>query len=86
MQRDEEAHVTDRVAARVGPTVEARAARWPDVLLLALAVYIVVESGRRLLTGARPGESRECHCSPPTGRRNPRVPAREQRASSQVEP
>ncbi len=44
-------------AARVGPAVEARAARWAGVLLLALAVYIVAESGRRLLTGERPGES-----------------------------
>src|SRR6267154_3217296 len=44
-------------AARVGPAVEARAARWAGILLLALAVYIVVESGRRLLTGDRPGES-----------------------------
>src|SRR2546425_13348715 len=32
-------------AARVGPTVEARAARWAGVLLLTLAVYIVAESG-----------------------------------------
>src|SRR3989449_6025442 len=37
--------------ACVGPAVEARAARWAGVLLLALAVYIVAESGRRLLTG-----------------------------------
>lgn len=44
-------------AARVGPAVEARAARWAGVLLLALAVYILVESGRRLLTGDRPHES-----------------------------
>src|SRR5205809_6375462 len=44
-------------AARVGPIVEARAARWAGVLLLALAVYIVAESGRRLFTGDRPGES-----------------------------
>ena len=44
-------------AARAGPAVEARAARWAGVLLLALAVYIVAESGRRLLTGDRPGES-----------------------------
>src|SRR5437660_2658845 len=44
-------------AARVGPAVEARAARWAGVLLLALAVYIVAESGRRLLTGDRAGES-----------------------------
>src|SRR5438477_81209 len=43
--------------ARVGPAVEARAARWAGVLLFALAVYIVAESGRRLLTGDRPGES-----------------------------
>jgi len=43
--------------ARVGPAVEARAARWAGVLLLALAVFIVVESGRRLLTSDRPGES-----------------------------
>src|SRR3989449_8322062 len=43
--------------ARVGPAVEARAARWAGVLLLALAVYIVAESARRLLTGDRPGES-----------------------------
>src|SRR5438046_9357945 len=44
-------------AARAGPAVEARAARWAGVLLLALAVYIVAESGRRLLTGDRLGES-----------------------------
>src|SRR2546428_11560368 len=44
-------------AARVGPAVEARAARWAGILLLALAVYIVAESGRRLLTGDPPGES-----------------------------
>ena len=41
----------------LGPTAEARAARWAGVLLLALAVYIMAESGRRLLTGDRPGES-----------------------------
>src|SRR6266704_6455746 len=44
-------------AACSGPTVEARAARWAGALLLALAVYIVAESGRRLVTGDRPGES-----------------------------
>jgi len=44
-------------AARVGPAVEARAARWAGVLLFALAVYIVAESVRRLLTDDRPGES-----------------------------
>ncbi len=43
--------------ARVGPAVETRAARWAGVLLLALAVYIAAESGRRLLSGDRPGES-----------------------------
>src|SRR5260370_13836863 len=43
--------------ARVGPAVEVRAARWAGGLLLALAVYIVVESVRRLLTDDRPGES-----------------------------
>ena len=41
----------------LGPAVEARAARWAGVLLLALAVYIVGEAGRRLLTGDRTGES-----------------------------
>src|SRR2546430_14548368 len=44
-------------AARGGPAVEARAARWAGVLLLALAGYIVAESGRRFLTGDRPGGS-----------------------------
>ncbi len=44
-------------AARVGPAVEARAARWAGGLLFALAVYIVAESVRRLLTDDRPGES-----------------------------
>ena len=44
-------------AARVGPAVEAWAARWAGILLLALAVYIMAESGRRLLTGDRPRES-----------------------------
>src|SRR3989442_12423376 len=43
--------------ARVGPAVEARAARWAGILLLALAVYIVAESGRRLLTGDLAGDS-----------------------------
>src|SRR5438309_2581337 len=44
-------------SAPLGPTVERRAARGAGVLLLALAAYIVAESGRRLLTGDRPGES-----------------------------
>src|SRR2546428_3347084 len=47
----------ERGARELGPAVEARAARWAGVLLFALAVYIVAESGRRLLTGDRPGES-----------------------------
>jgi divalent metal cation (Fe/Co/Zn/Cd) transporter len=44
-------------AAALGPTVESRAARGAGVLLLALAVYLAVESGRRLLTGDPPEES-----------------------------
>src|SRR6266536_6033196 len=44
-------------SSELGPAVEERAARWAGVLLLALAVYIVVESGRRLLTSDRPEES-----------------------------
>src|SRR5437588_11349573 len=40
-------------AARVAPTVEARAARWAGVLLLAHAVYIVADAGRRGRTGDR---------------------------------
>jgi len=47
----------ERRSSKLGPAVEARAARWAGALLLALAVYIVAESGRRLLTGDRPGES-----------------------------
>jgi divalent metal cation (Fe/Co/Zn/Cd) transporter len=41
----------------VGPTAEARSARWAGILLLALALYIVVESARRLITRDRPEES-----------------------------
>jgi divalent metal cation (Fe/Co/Zn/Cd) transporter len=44
-------------AAAVGPRVEARAARWAGALLLGLGAYIVIESGRRLLTHDRPRES-----------------------------
>lgn len=44
-------------SAASGPAAETRAARWAGVLLLALAAYLVVESGRRLLTRDRPGES-----------------------------
>ena len=44
-------------AAPVGPSAEARAARGAGILLLGLAVYLIVESGRRLLTGDRPRES-----------------------------
>ena len=45
-------------SAPLGPAVEARAARWAGILLLALGVYLVVESGRRLLSQDRPEESR----------------------------
>ena len=41
----------------LGPAVERRAARGAGFLLLALAVYIVIESGRRLLTVDRPNTS-----------------------------
>jgi divalent metal cation (Fe/Co/Zn/Cd) transporter len=41
----------------VGPTAEARSARWAGILLLALALYIVVESARRFITRDRPEES-----------------------------
>ncbi len=44
-------------SAVLGPAVEARAARGAGVLLLALAGYIVLESGRRLVTQDRPSES-----------------------------
>ena len=44
-------------SAPLGPAVEDRAARWAGILLLALGVYLVVESGRRLLSQDRPKES-----------------------------
>jgi divalent metal cation (Fe/Co/Zn/Cd) transporter len=44
-------------SAPLGPTVERRAARGAGFLLLALGVYIVTESARRLLTGNRPETS-----------------------------
>ena len=44
-------------SAPLGPTVERRAARGAGFLLLALGVYIVIESARRLLTGDRPETS-----------------------------
>jgi divalent metal cation (Fe/Co/Zn/Cd) transporter len=44
-------------SAPVGPTVEARAARWAGALLLALAAYLVVESGRRLIVRDQPEPS-----------------------------
>lgn len=44
-------------SAPVGPAVEARAARWAGTLLFGLALYIALESGRRLLTQDRPRES-----------------------------
>jgi divalent metal cation (Fe/Co/Zn/Cd) transporter len=37
----------------LGPIVEARAARGAGALLLALALYIVADSGRRLVSGVR---------------------------------
>jgi cation diffusion facilitator family transporter len=44
-------------SAPLGPAVEARAARWAGILLLALAVYLVVEAARRLFSQDRPGET-----------------------------
>ncbi len=44
-------------SAPLGPTVERRAARGAGLLLLALGIYIVTESARRLLTGNRPEAS-----------------------------
>src|SRR3989442_9108747 len=41
-------------AARVGPAVEARAARWAGILLLPPPDYIVAAAGPRLLTGDPP--------------------------------
>lgn len=44
-------------SSELGPAVEARAARWAGALLLGLALYLVIESGRRLVTADRPSES-----------------------------
>jgi len=44
-------------SAPLGPSVEARAARLAGALLLGLALYILVESGRRLFMQDRPDES-----------------------------
>ena len=44
-------------SAPLGAVAEARAARLAGGLLLALGAFLVVESGRRLLTGDRPEES-----------------------------
>ena len=44
-------------SAPLGPTVERRAARGAGVLLLALGVYIVIDSARLLLTSNRPESS-----------------------------
>jgi len=41
-------------SAPLGPAVEARAARWAGILLLGLAIFLVVESARRLFTQDRP--------------------------------
>jgi divalent metal cation (Fe/Co/Zn/Cd) transporter len=45
-------------APRSGPAAESQASRRAGALLLLLGVYIVVESGRQLLTGVHPEESR----------------------------
>ena len=44
-------------SSQLGPAVEARAARWAGALLVGLALYLVIESGRRLVTEDRPSES-----------------------------
>ena len=44
-------------APSLRPAVESRASRWAGFLLLALAAYLVIESGRRLLTQDRPAQS-----------------------------
>ena len=44
-------------SAPLGPTVERRAARGAGFLLLALGVYIVIDSARLLLTSNRPESS-----------------------------
>ena len=44
-------------SAPLGPAVEARAARWAGILLLGLAVYLIVESARRLFSQDRPAAS-----------------------------
>jgi divalent metal cation (Fe/Co/Zn/Cd) transporter len=44
-------------SASIAEAVEARASRLAGALLLALAIYIIVESGRQLLTQDRPEES-----------------------------
>jgi divalent metal cation (Fe/Co/Zn/Cd) transporter len=44
-------------SAHLGPTAERRAARGAGLLLLALGAYIVTDSARILLTGARPESS-----------------------------
>ncbi len=44
-------------SAPLGPTVERRAARGAGFLLLALGVYIAIDSAKLLLTGSRPESS-----------------------------
>lgn len=48
---------TELGSAPFGPTVERRAARGAGFLLLALAIYIIVESARQLIVRTRPAVS-----------------------------
>ena len=48
---------TELGSAPLGPTVERRAARGAGFLLLALGVYIAIDSTKLLLTGGRPESS-----------------------------
>lgn len=48
---------TELGSAPLGPVVERRAARGAGVLLLALGIYIIVESARQLIAGTRPATS-----------------------------
>ena len=48
---------TELGSAPLGPAVERRAARGAGFLLLALAIYIIVESARQLIVRARPAAS-----------------------------
>lgn len=48
---------TELGSAPLGPVVERRAARGAGVLLLALGIYIIVESARQLIAATRPATS-----------------------------